>query len=67
MKSLNRLILGSSVLALALGTSGCMTNGTDTTASSHDDTWCSNHPKQCDNKDWCAKNPTQCQGATGGN
>jgi hypothetical protein len=48
-------------LMSVLNVSACVSNNAPASAAqSQDDTWCSNHPKQCDNKDWCAKNAGQC-------
>lgn len=65
MLSTNRMMLLSGAFALLVGTSGCMSNGSGTTAQSNDDAWCSAHPKQCDNKDWCAKHSDRCSSAAG--
>jgi hypothetical protein len=65
MLSMKRMVLASGMLALLVGTSGCMSDRSSTTAQSHDDAWCSAHPKQCDNQDWCAKHSGQCSSAGG--
>jgi hypothetical protein len=66
MLSTQRMIVVAGIFALMMGTSGCMSDRSDTRAQSHDDAWCSVHPKQCDNKDWCAKHADQCT-SSGGN
>jgi hypothetical protein len=66
MKHFNQFIGASGVALVMLSGAGCMSNGS-TTAQSHNDAWCSSHPKQCDNQDWCAKNPGQCGTASTAN
>jgi hypothetical protein len=63
----SRPLMSLGIALMALTGSGCMSNGpTDRSARSHDDAWCSAHPKQCDNQDWCAKHADKCT-SSGGN
>jgi hypothetical protein len=66
MKFVNQIVWPFGLTLMLLSGSGCVSNGS-TTAQSHDDEWCSNHPKQCDNKDWCAKNAGKCSTASTNN
>jgi hypothetical protein len=65
MNPLKPLIYVSTLLAVMV--SAACVSGAPATAQSHDDTWCSNHPKQCDNRDWCEKNAGKCATASTGN
>jgi hypothetical protein len=60
MKPAKPLINALTLLAVALAATACVSSSPPATAQSHDDTWCSSHPKQCDNQDWCAKNAGKC-------
>jgi hypothetical protein len=66
MKYVHQLGVAAALALLVLGSTGCVSN-TPSTAQSQNDTWCSNHPKQCDNQDWCAKNAGKCATSSGGN
>jgi primase-polymerase (primpol)-like protein len=66
MKSITQFVATTGVLVALLSTSACVSNGAST-AQTQDDAWCSNHPKQCDNKDWCAKNAGKCATSSSGN
>src|ERR1700729_92217 len=66
MTSLVQIVAASSVALLLLSGAGCVSNGS-ATAQAHDDAWCSNHPKQCDNQDWCAKNTGKCSTGSSAN
>jgi hypothetical protein len=66
MRSGQTIISVSSIAAMLLCASACVSNS-PTTAQTQDDAWCSNHPKQCDNKDWCAKNAGKCATSSSGN
>jgi hypothetical protein len=66
MRPINRLGIATGVAFFVISTSACVSNN-PSTAQSQSDTWCSNHPKQCDNQDWCAKNAGKCATSSGGN
>jgi hypothetical protein len=66
MKSFRHMLMASGLLFTLLSGAGCMSNeSTASTARTHDDAWCTAHPKQCDNQDWCAKHADKCTGAGG--
>lgn len=58
------LIYAATLAAMMLSATACVSSNPPATASSHDDNWCSSHPKQCDNQDWCARNAGQCASAS---
>jgi hypothetical protein len=67
MNPVKPLIYASTLFAAMLSATACVSNSPPATAQSHDDTWCSSHPKQCDNQDWCAKNAGKCATASSAN